>query len=135
MIVWAIAGVPKAFAKQSWLGGILSSLRAWTRLGESFGDESKQRAGAPDWSIQTIGGSGPKGFRRGAGEKHSKASDTLEMDLMETRNQDDDAEYDHGPRQATESGIIKTIKVERRDDLASMSSREPIIERQHPWVA
>jgi hypothetical protein len=135
LMVWTMAGVPKAFSKQSWLGGVISNLRSWTRIGDTTDHRSKQSGARNDWTGQTIGGSGAK-VSRNTGREDTQRTN-VEMDMMEKRYQQYDPEYGYGSPMgspdAQNIGILKTTEVERRDDAASMSSREPIVDRQHPW--
>lgn len=131
MMVWAAPGVPKAFTNQSLPARVLSTLRLWTRLGDSNKPNSDDsgRGNGNRW-VQTIGG----------GNGKARKPTATELDLIETRNADNpEAGYDHqrgvGPEGYTpENGIWKTTILETQEDSASRKSTEPIVRRQHPWM-
>ncbi|KAJ2998892.1 hypothetical protein NUW58_g174 [Xylaria curta] len=131
MVVFAAPGIPKAFSKHSFLGGVVTTLRSWIRLDDGTRDNSdgSNDAKGHHW-VQTIGGSGGK---------ERKPTET-ELDLMETRNDDgSEAGFNHTHAEEVKDrtlgkNIWKTTIFEAREDPASKTTTDQIVGRQHPWV-
>lgn len=131
MVVWTAPGIPKAFAENTFLAGVLSTLRSWTHLGDG-GRQSSNGSGQANvaaWA-QPSGGSSGRARKRTA----------TELDLMWTQNADDlEAGSDH-PRGAgqqvytAENGIWKTTVLETQEGSSSKISADQAVERQHPWM-
>ena len=132
MMVFAAPGIPKAFSSQTFLGGVISTIRSWTRLG----DGTTQRSGGSD---PPVGGPRPPTIGGGGGGKTLRKPPSTELDLMETRNSDN-IELGLGPGGGAQEGhiqqnrIVKTTFLETQEDSASKSSTERIMGRQHPWM-
>lgn len=132
MMVFAAPGIPRAFSSQTFLGGVISTIRSWTRLG----DGTTQRSGGSD---PPVGGPWPPTIGGGGGGKTLRKPPSTELDLMETRNSDN-IELGLGPGGGAQEGhiqqnrIVKTTFLETQEDSASKSSTERIMGRQHPWM-
>lgn len=131
MMVFAAPGIPRAFTNQTFLVGVISTLRSWTRLGGGTRENS-------DGSGQANGTHLVRAIRgRSGGARKPTAT---ELDLMESRNTDNleaglNSPCVVGPEgQIPENGIWKTTMLETQEDSASKASTEPIIGRQHPWM-
>ncbi|KAI1375723.1 hypothetical protein F4677DRAFT_460331 [Hypoxylon crocopeplum] len=128
IMVFSAPGIPKAFTDQSFLAGALSALRSWTRLHDATTGRS-QKIG---------GGSWPPTIARGARKSPRKPGAT-EISLVETYNSDY-LELESNPLATVSTsrvpkiGILKTTTLESREDSASNTSTEPIMEHQHPWL-
>ncbi|RYP68706.1 hypothetical protein DL771_006507 [Monosporascus sp. 5C6A] len=130
ILVFSAPAVPKAFANQTFLAGVMSALRSWARLDDGTAEQgaSSKKTGGSSWP-PTIGGGGRKSPRKPT---------ATEMDLVETHSSDY-LELDFKPHtaesngQVPETGILRTTLLESQDS-ASKTSTEPIMARHHPWM-
>ncbi|KAF7884388.1 uncharacterized protein EAF02_004724 [Botrytis sinoallii] len=118
------------------LFGIISHARSWTRLSNK-GSQKPSESGEcrNEWS----NGAGLQ-HRAGANESGQPAS-IAELKLIGSESRkshahslDEQPPPLPKPHQPSHGTIVRTTEVEQRDCAASKSSRDNLVERQHPWM-